>query len=94
MIRWLAFYKMSAAGEQKAIGLSGKASHLTRSRIERFDPEGRKPQRGAAVRGLVGCARKEAGNGLQAMIVPAGNGKGGSQRPNGSVGSLVWQAKA
>ena len=46
-------------------------SFLAGNRIERFDPEGSKrPQRGVEIRGEVGVAEQDAGNGPAALISP------------------------
>jgi hypothetical protein len=45
-------------------------SFLAGNRVERFDPDGsERPQRGVEIRGTVGTAGRESGNGFLVMIL-------------------------
>ena len=68
-------------------------SFIAGNRIERFDPEGsERPRRGVEIRGTVGTAGRESGNGFLVTILRV-PGRTGARRGIGNrTGSAnVWQ---
>ena len=68
-------------------------SFVAGNRVERFDPEGfERPQRGVEIRGTVGTAGRESGNGFLVAILRV-PGRTGARRGIGNrTGWMdVWQ---